>query len=153
VLTEEKLGLDRKFLVGGNLGLLAWVFLAFLSVFLYNQIIGWVYLLFLTFLIYAVLRRIGCSSCYRCKTCTSGFGRLAGTFFGKGFTKKESVGNRLGFIIFIYALLFPLPLVILALSFFSTLSYAGVLVLICLLLVVVYSFSSWSNSSTKPVKT
>ncbi len=47
-------------------------------------------------MVYAVLRRIGCSSCYKCKACTSGFGRLAGAFFGKGFVKKESVGNRLG---------------------------------------------------------
>ena len=89
MLTEEKLGFNRKFLIGGNLGLLAWVFLAFLSVLLYNQIAGWIYLLLLAFLIYVVLRRIGCSNCYKCKTCTSGFGRLAGVFFGKGLHKKR----------------------------------------------------------------
>ncbi len=153
VLTEEKLGFNRKFLIGGNIGLLGWVFLAFLSVLLYNQIVGWIYLLLLVFLIYVVLRRIGCSNCYKCKTCSSGFGRLAGAFFGKGFIKKESVGNMLGFIVFIYALLFPLPLVTLVLSLSHTFSFIGVLVLICLLLVTSYSFLSSSNSSTKPVKT
>jgi small-conductance mechanosensitive channel len=153
VLTEEKLGFNRKFLIGGNLGLLAWVFLAFLSVLFYNQIAGWIYLLLIVFLIYVVLRRIGCNNCYKCKTCTSGFGRLAGVFFGKGLMKKESVGNMLVFIVFIYALLFPLPLVTLVLSLSNSFSFPGILVLICLLLVSAYSFLSSSNSSTKTAKT
>jgi len=148
-LTEEKLEFTRKFLVTGNLGLLTWVFLAFFSIFFYNQIAGWLYLLLLAFLIYAILRRIGCSSCYKCKTCTSGFGRLSGAFFGRGFIKKESVGNRLGFIIFIYALLFPLPLATLALSLSNTFSYEKITVLICLLIVALYSFSSWSTVQQK----
>ncbi len=148
-LTEEKLEFTRKFLVGGNLGLLAWVFLAFVSMLFYNQIAGWLYLLLLAFLIYAVLRRIGCSSCYKCTTCTSGFGRLAGAFFGKASIKKESVGNRLGFIIFIYALLFPLPLATLALSLSNTFSYVKIIVLICLLTVAIYSFSTWSTVQQK----
>jgi hypothetical protein len=148
-LTEEKLEFNRKFLVGGNLGLLAWVFLAFFSVLFYNQIAGWIYLLLLAFLIYAILRRIGCSSCYQCKTCTSGFGRLAGAFFGRGFIKKESVGNRLGFIIFIYALLFPLPLAILALSLSNMFSFEQITLLICILIVALYSFSTWSTVQQK----
>lgn len=148
-MTEEKLEFSRNFLVGGNLGLLAWVFLAFFSVLFYNQIAGWLYLLLLAFLIYAVLRRIGCSSCYQCKTCTSGFGRLAGAFFGRGFIKKESVGNRLGFIGFIYALLFPLPLATLALSLSNMFSYEQITILICLLIVALYSFSTWSTVQHK----
>ena len=95
-MTEEKLEFTRPLLVLGNLGLLAWVFLAFFGILFYNQIYGWVYLLLEAVVIYLILRRLGCSSCYKCKTCTSGFGRLAGAFFGKGYVKKESVGNRLG---------------------------------------------------------
>jgi hypothetical protein len=49
-------------------------------------------------MIFMILRRLGCSSCYYCKTCTSGFGRLAGAFFGTGYTKKESVGSRTGLL-------------------------------------------------------
>jgi hypothetical protein len=93
-LTEEKLELTRPLLVLGNLGLLAWVFLAFLGIFFYNQIYGWLYLLAEAITIYVILRRLGCSNCYKCKSCTSGFGRLAGAFFGKGYVKKESVENR-----------------------------------------------------------
>jgi hypothetical protein len=144
-LSEEKLDFTRNFLLIANIGLLGWVILAFFSVFLYNQIIGWLYLLFLVFLIYVILRRLGCSSCYKCTSCTSGFGRIAGVFFGKGFTKKESIGNRFGFVVFIYTLLFPLPLVMLAFSLFNVFSYVKILVLINLLIVTIYSFSTWST--------
>ena len=145
VLTEEKLVFTRNFLLSANIGLLIWVFLAFFSVFLHNQIAGWLYLLCLSFLIYVILRRLGCSSCYKCASCTSGFGRLAGVFFGKGFMKKESIGNRLVFVVFIYTLLFPLPLVTLAFSLFNLFSYVKIIVLINLLIVTIYSFSTWST--------
>ena len=108
-MTEEKLEFTRSLLVLGNLGLLAWIFLSFFGILFYNQIYGWFYLILDAVVIYLILRRLGCSSCYKCKTCTSGFGRLAGAFFGKGYVKKESVGNRLGLIVFVYFLFFPLP--------------------------------------------
>jgi hypothetical protein len=147
-LTEEKLDFTRKLLVLGNLALLAWVFLAFFSVLFYNQIYGWLYLVLLAVIVYAVFRRIGCSSCYKCKTCTSGFGRLAGAFFGKGFVKKESVGNRLGVVAFVYVLLLPLPTVLLFLSLLSSFTYLKVLVLVCLLAVGAYSLTTWYKRST-----
>jgi hypothetical protein len=147
-LTEEKLDFTRKLLVLGNLSLLTWVFLSFFSVLLYNWLYGWLYLLLLAFIVYAVLRRIGCSNCYKCKTCTSGFGRLAGAFFGRGFVKKESVGNRLGVVAFVYVLLLPLPTVLLSLSLLGSFSYVKVLVLVCLLSLAVYSLTTWSKCST-----
>jgi hypothetical protein len=151
-LTEQKLDFTRKLLVLGNLALLAWVFLAFFSVLLYNWLYGWVYLLLLAFMVYAVLRRIGCGSCYQCKTCTSGFGRLAGAFFGKGFVKKASIGNRLGVVAFIYFLLLPLPAALLSISLLSAFSFVKVLVLICLLALAVYSLTTLYNSSTAAKK-
>ena len=151
-MTEKKLDFTRKLLVLGNLALLAWVFLAFFSVLLYNWLYSWVYLLLLAFIVYAVLRRIGCGSCYQCKTCTSGFGRLAGVFFGKGFVKKASVGNRIGVIAFIYFLLLPLPATMLSISLVNTFSFVKVLVLVCLLAVSVYSLTTWYNSSTATKK-
>jgi hypothetical protein len=147
-LTEQKPDFTRKLLILGNFTLLAWVFLAFFSVLLYNWLYGWVYLLLLAFMVYAVLRRIGCGSCYQCKTCTSGFGRLAGAFFGKGFVKKASIGNRLGVVTFIYFLLLPLPAALVSFSLLSAFSFVKVLVLICLLAVAAYSLTTWYNSST-----
>ena len=151
-MAEGKLEFTRKLLVLGNLALLAWVFLAFISVLLYTWLYSWLYLLLLAFIVYAVLRRIGCGSCYQCKTCTSGFGRLAGVFFGRGFVKKASVGNRIGVIAFIYFLLLPLPAALLSISLVNAFSFVKVLVLVCLLAVSVYSLTTWYNSSTAAKK-
>ncbi len=147
-MTEEKLEFTRPLLVLGNLGVLAWVFLAAFGVIFYNQIYGWAYLLLEAVVIYLVLRRLGCSSCYQCKTCTSGFGRIAGAFFGKRYVKRESVGNRLGFIAFIYFLLLPLPAAFLLVSLTQAFSILKVLVLICLLAIAAYSLTTWNNRSS-----
>jgi hypothetical protein len=77
-----------------------------------------------------------------CKACTGGFGRLAGVFFGRGFVKKTSVGNRLSLVVFMYVLLLPVPAAFVALAGFSV---ASVAVLGCLLAVSVYSLSTWYN--------
>jgi hypothetical protein len=152
-LTEEKFDFTRRLLVLGNLGLLAWIFLATFSVLFYNFLYGWIYLVLLAFMVYAVLRRLGCSSCYKCKACTSGFGRLSGAFFGRGFVKKESVGNRIVLIAIIYFLLLPLPAALFSVSLFDSFSYLKVLVLACLLAVAVYSLTTWLfNSSTTTKK-
>jgi len=142
-LSEEKIEFTRPFLIYGNLTLLAWVLLAFLGTWLYNQILGWLLLVFTAAAIYLILRRLGCSSCYYCKACTSGFGRLAGAFFGTGFTKKNSVGNRIGFVGFIYFLNAPLPAALLIVSMLKVFTFPKILVLICLLIIAVYSFASW----------
>jgi hypothetical protein len=147
-VTEERLEFTRSLLVLGNLGLLAWVFLAFFGVLFYNQIYGWAYLILEAIVIYIILRRIGCGSCYQCKTCTSGFGRLAGAFFGKGFVKKESVGNRLGAVFFVYFLLFPLPAGVLLFSLMHAFSFLKVSALVCLLAVSVYSSTTWYTRPT-----
>jgi len=147
-LAEEKLDFSRRLLVWGNLALLGWVFLSFFSVLFYNFLYGWVYLVFLAFMIYAVLRRLGCSSCYKCKACTSGFGRLAGAFFGRGYVKKASVGNRIGLVAFVYVLLFVLPTVLLSASFLSSVSYVEVSIFTCLLAVTVYSLTTLFKRST-----
>ena len=151
-MTEEKLDFTRRLLVLGNLGLLAWIFLAALSVLFYSFLYGWLYLVPLAFMVYAVLRRLGCSSCYKCEACTSGFGRLSGAFFGRGFVKKESVGNRVGLVAFIYLLLLPIPAALLSVSLFGSFFIIKVLVLVCLLAVAVYSLSTWFKRSTATSK-
>ena len=117
----------------GNLALLGWVFLAFFAVLIYVPLYSLLYLIVVVIVIYVILRRLGCSSCYRCKACTSGFGRLAGAFFGRGFVKKESVGNRVGLVGFIYFLLLPVPATALVFSMLQTLTVLKVLVLFAFL--------------------
>ncbi len=142
-MSEEKLEFTKSFLIGGNLALLAWVLLAFFGTWFYNQIYGWLFLVFTAALVYMILRRLGCSSCYYCKSCTSGFGRLAGAYFGTGDIKRESVGNRTVLVAFIYLILAPLPTAFLILSITQTLALLKVIVLVCLLAISLYSFTTW----------
>jgi hypothetical protein len=147
-MSDEKLEFTRQFVLWGNLALLAWVLLAFVGVYFYTPLYSLLYLIVDAIVIYAILRRLGCRSCYKCKACTSGFGRLAGAFFGRGFIKKESVGNRIVLIGFIYFLLLPIPVAVLVLSMLQSFSFLKVLVLVCVLAVAAYSLSSWSTRTT-----
>lgn len=151
-MSEEKLRFTKPLLIGGNLVLVAWVFLAFFSVWFYNQTYGWLLFFFAAVGVYLILRRLGCSSCYYCKSCTSGYGRLAGVFFGTGYIKKGSVGNRKILIVFIYFLLAFLPIVLLSLSTIQTFTVLKSIVLLCLLAVTLYSLSTWlPNHKSNPV--
>jgi len=147
-LTEEKLVVTRKLLILGNLALLGWLFLAFFGVLSYTLLYSFLFLLIEFVLIYAILRRLGCGNCYQCKTCTSGFGRLAGVFFGSGFVKKASVGNRKAFIGSIYFLLLPLPVAMGVLSMSRSFSFLTVLDIVLVLMVGTYSLNTWYTRST-----
>jgi len=147
-LSEEKVDFTRQLNILGNLGLLVWVLLAFVGVLFYAPLYSLLYLIFVAIVIYAILRRLGCSSCYKCTACTSGFGRLAGAFFGSGFVKKESVGNRIGLVGFVYFLLLPLPVAFLVLSMLQSFSVLKILVLVLLLAIGAYSLGTWSMRST-----
>jgi hypothetical protein len=142
-LTEEKLAFTRTFFILGNLALLAWIFLAFSAEWFYSQVYGWLLLLFTSATVYLILRRMGCSSCYYCKTCTIGFGRLAGSFFGTGSAKKLSVDNRRGIISLIYFLLAPLPATLLVLSMVAAFTVLKAFVFACLLALTAFSASTW----------
>jgi hypothetical protein len=149
-LSEEQVEFTRKLLILGNVALLAWVSLAFFSVLFYTIIYSWLYIILDAVVIYAIQRRLGCSSCYRCKTCSSGFGRLAGAFFGRGFIKKESVGNRIGLVGFVYFLLLPLPAALLLWSMLQAFTVLKVLILVCVLTLGAYSLTTWYTRSTVP---
>ena len=143
ISSEEKLDFAKSFLIAGNLGLLGWILLAFLGVWIYNQIYGWLLLIFSAGATYLILRRLGCSSCYYCKSCTSGFGRLAGAFFGKGQIKKGSVGNRIGLIAFIYILITVVPTATLVLAFLQAGAVIDILLIACILTITGYSITTW----------
>jgi len=149
-LSEEKLEFTRPFLIYGNLALLAWIFLAFAALWFYSPLYSWLFLLFTAASVFLILRRLGCSSCYYCKSCTSGMGRLSGAFFGTGYTKKGSVGNRHVVIAFIYFLLAPIPIATLTFYTLQTFDVLRVFVLVGLLIISGYSVATWVARSPKP---
>lgn len=142
-MSRDVVSYSRSLLLGGNVVLGVWVFLAFLSAWWYNQTFGYLFGLFAAFSIYVVLRRLGCSSCANCKHCTLGFGKLAGAFFGTGNTKRVSVGTRTGIIAFTYFFMAPLPALLLSISLVEAFTLLKVVVMVCLLALSACSVLTW----------
>jgi len=104
----------------------------------YNSLLGWFFLVFAFVMVFAILQRLGCSSCYYCKSCTSGFGKLADLFFGSGYMAgvKSSVGLK---VVFVYGLLGLVPIGFLAVSIMQEFAASKIALLVFLLLLLFYS--------------
>ena len=105
------------------------------------QSIYWnIFSYFCSLLIFAILRRLGCNSCYYCKSCTMGFGKLSDLFFGSGRIAglNSSVGLK---IVFVYGLLGLVPIAFLALSILQGFAVTKIAVLVAILLLLFYSGS------------
>jgi hypothetical protein len=148
-VSSPKFDFPRTLVITGNLAILGWVLLASLSFMFVNQLYGWLFLLFAAATIFLILRRLGCSSCYNCKSCTSGFGRLAGWLFGDRSTKDMNNKTALVFMAIIYFLLIAFPVSILAVSVFQEFTAPKILVLSGLLLLTAYSVFTWIRPSYK----
>jgi uncharacterized membrane protein len=141
--SKEKFEFKQALLIFGNLAILAWVLLASLSLFTFSQWYGWLFLLFAAAIVFLILRRTGCRSCYYCKSCTSGFGRLAGWFFGNRSTKDLNNKTALGLVVFSYVLLSLIPVALLVISLFQGFILLNSLVLLCLAALTIYSLTTW----------
>ncbi len=151
---ERKFDFNRSLLVLGNLALLAWVLVASMSVIIANQLYGVLLLVFSAAVIWLILRRAGCSSCYYCKSCTSGFGRLAGYFFGNRAMKDMGNKTAVGFVGVVYFLLVPVPLLYLVSSLVQGFQPIPASLFVCLLLLTCYSVFTWIKPlrQAQPIK-
>ena len=128
----------------GNIGVALWIILDSVAFWLYNQIAGWIFLIIALIAIYGVLKFLGCMRpCYNCKKCTYGLGRLSALYFGKRSLKDYKQTYGLATAIFFYALLGPLPLMVLLISTVQAFTILKTVVLLCLLTISLYSASTW----------
>jgi hypothetical protein len=137
-ISDGKKGYSKSLLILGNLGIALWMVLGAIACWFYSSLLGWLFLVSAFIMIFAILRRHGCSSCYYCKSCTSGFGKLADLFFGSGYMAgvKSSVGLK---VIFVYGLLGLVPMIFLAVSIMQEFTAPKIAVLVFLLLLLIYS--------------
>ena len=139
ISTETK-AYSKALLVFGNIAIALWIVLAAVSCWFFNPIAGWLFLIVAFLLIFGVLRRLGCNSCYYCKTCTMGFGKLADLFFGEGYMIGVNSSGTLQ-IVFVYGLLGAVPILFLAVSLIQEFTVFKIAFLLLLLLFLVYSGS------------
>ena len=139
-ISNEAKAYSKTLLTFGNLAIALWIVLSAVACWFFNQILGWLFLVSAFILIFAILRRLGCSSCYYCKTCTMGFGKLADLFFGSGY--MAGVNSSLSLkIVFVYGLLGIVPIAFLAVSIIQEVATTKIAVLALLLVLLFYSGS------------
>jgi hypothetical protein len=129
---------SKSLLVLGNLGIALWIVVSAVACWFFNPLLGWFFLVSAFALVFVILRRLGCNSCYYCKSCTMGFGKLADLFFGSGHMAGVNSSIRLK-IVFVYGLLGLVPLIFLAVSIMQEFAIAKIGVLAFLLLLLLYS--------------
>ncbi len=96
-MPSDKLEFKRSPLVLGNLAVLLWSILATVAIWLTDPAMAWVFFLLAFAVLFFILRRLGCSTCAYCKSCTAGFGRIAGWYFGDRSTKDTRSKTALFF--------------------------------------------------------
>jgi hypothetical protein len=149
ISTEQK-AYSRSLLVFGNLAVFLWIVLGAISCWFFNQLVGWLYLVSAFVLIFVVLRILGCNACYRCKSCTMGFGKLSDLFFGSGYMAGANSSVMLK-MVFGYGLLGLVPISFLAVSVIQEFAVSKIAVLVLLLVILIYSGTRRRSRSQSPL--
>ena len=139
-ISNEAKDYSKALLTVGNLGIVLWILLGAVACWFFNPILGLLFLVSAVVLIFAILRRMGCSSCYYCKSCTMGFGKLADLFFGEGYMAGVNSSLTLK-IIFVYILLGVIPIAFITVSVIQDFAATKIAVLALLLVLLLYSGS------------
>ena len=142
-MTAETTGRHRKDypkseLFFGNLAIVLWIGLGALSCALFFPLTAFVFFGLAAFLIFYELGKHGCVTCYYCKTCTIGIGKLPELFFRQAGT--ANVNRRaLKLFPFAYLLLSALPVTLIFISFFHEIAVLNVALLAAVLAFSIYT--------------
>jgi hypothetical protein len=131
---------SKSTVVLSNLAMLVWIALGTAACWFLHPVIAWVYLAVALVMVGVVLRRLVCTNCYYFgKRCGTGWGKLAALMFKQGEMERfsKSIGVRIAPSI--YALLSLVPAVLIIISLVQEFTVAKLVVLVCLLLITVYS--------------
>ena len=137
--TNRKTKEYSKFeLIFGNLAIILWIILGATSFWFFYPFAAIVFFGSAAFLVFYELGKHGCTTCYYCKTCTIGIGKLPELFFAKDGTANV---NKRAMKQFPYVCLFLtlVPIVFAVVSILERLTILKIIVLILLLTFSVYS--------------
>ena len=125
-------------LIFGNLIIILWIGLGAVSFGLFYPLAALGYFALTAFLIFYELGKHGCVTCYYCKTCTIGMGKLPELFFRQRGT--ENVNRRaLKLFPFVYLLLSVVPMAAFVFSIIQELAIYKITLLVALLAFSLYS--------------
>lgn len=115
----------------GNATVFAWISLGAFACWFVHPLIGGSFLLLVTLSVYLILRKHCCNTCYYCKNCTLGFGKLPELFFYKTGTENvDFEGLRIFRYFYIVMTFVPVTLLIVSILNKSTTLKIAVLILL-----------------------
>jgi hypothetical protein len=136
-------GLEKhsiKTVVWSNLAMAAWIALGTAACWFLLPLVAWIYLAIALLMVGVVLRRLVCTNCYYYgKWCGTGWGKLAALLFKEGEMEKFSTSAGIRLAPPVYAGLSLIPAVLVIVSLILEFTVAKIIVLVCLLLITVYS--------------
>jgi hypothetical protein len=139
---EEKIQTIKNRLIAGNSLAALLIILGTVGFWLINPLFGWLFLGFSTFSVLVIIRRLLCSSCYYCKSCTKGFAKLSILFLGANSIPGLSKNSIIGMVAFIYLLLIVIPVAMLTNSILVEFSLLKIMILIGILTVAAIALIS-----------
>jgi cobalamin synthase len=137
-ISKGKKESSKSMIIFGNLTLILWIVLGTLACLFFYLLVAWCFAVLSIVLVYHVLRKRCCKTCYYCETCTLGFGKLPELFFGKSGTENVT-RSGLKMFPFVYGLLSLLPMVLLIISFAQELVIFKFVIIFLLLFISLYS--------------
>jgi hypothetical protein len=123
---------SKRELLFGNLAIILWIALGAISCALFYPLTAFVFFGLAAFLIFYELGKHGCITCYYCKTCTIGIGKLPELFFRQAGTANV---NRRALKLFplVYLLLSALPIALILISLLQEIAVYKFVLLIAVL--------------------
>jgi len=122
----------------GNLIIIIWISLGAIACGLFNYLAAIGFFLLTAFLIFFELGKHGCVTCYYCKNCTIGMGKLPYLFFRRGGTANVNL-KALKLFQFVHFLISLLPILLVTFSLFQQYEVYKTALLLVLLLFGFYS--------------
>ena len=124
---------SKSELVFGNLAIVLWIGLGAVSCGLFYPLASLAFIALAAFLIFFELGKHGCITCYYCRTCTIGMGKLPELFFKRGGTANVN-RNALRLFPFVYVLLSIVPIFLVAFSAVQEMGVYKIALLVALLI-------------------
>jgi hypothetical protein len=129
---------SKSELIFGNGAIVLWIGLGALCCAIFIPLAALLFFAATAFLVFYELGKHGCVTCYYCKTCTVGMGKLSELFFRKAGT--ANVNKRaLKLFLPVYLLLSALPLILLVISIFQEITIYKVTLLSSVLAFSLYT--------------
>lgn len=137
-VAQKRKDYSKTELFFGNSVIILWISLGALSCALFYPLTAVLFFGLAVFLIFYELGKHGCVTCYYCKTCTIGIGKLPGLFFRQKGT--ANVNRRaLRLFPFTYLLLSALPIILIFISLFQETAVYKVALLVVVIVISLYS--------------